>query len=268
VRIGIATVVLGAALSVVGCAAASPVGTPSPSTSATTSAFAALAVGDCIGSLSAQGQAAVPQVDCAGKHNWEVAALVPSAGDVYPGEAVLRQLADTECAKAFTTYVGVEPGYSPFGATFIAPNQVHWSDPANRHIACLVGSEAGDLKGSLAGTAMSFPAQGQCLGQPVTGTFAVDLINCSQPHYYEVYATKKWTGKKAPTTAEFDKLYNTVCVSGFKEFVGLSVGKSKYEILSFIAPSSLWTKLSDHRIVCSAGSPKGAISGSLEDVKK
>jgi hypothetical protein len=259
-------VVASAVLVLAGCATPS---TPSGSTSGTPSSqLGALATGQCLGNLDAGATPSLTEVDCSEAHYWEVAAILPATGDAYPGEAALRQIAEAGCGTAFSDYVGVDPGQSPFGVTFIAPNQTHWTDPGNRRVACLVGSGAGGLVGSLAGTALSFPSKGQCTGQPVADSYAIDLISCAKAHYYEVYATKKWSGKAAPTTAEFDKLYKTVCVAGFKSFVGLDVGKSKYEISYSMVPADQWKKLKDHRLVCSAGSPTGKITGSLKGAKE
>jgi hypothetical protein len=265
-KLAISTVLLAAALALAGCTGAgTPTATP---TDSTPFPLATLAVGDCTGPVEVQGSATLLPVACAQEHNWEVAAVLTPTGEAYPGEDALRQLAESDCAKAFTDYVGVAPDYSPLGATFVAPSQTHWADPANRHIACLIGSADGGLTGSLKHTALSFPTVGQCIGKPSANSFALDLIDCSAAHFYQVYAAKKWTGTTAPTPAEFDKFYTTVCVAGFKSFVGIDAGKSKYEILYFIAPAKLWTKVHDHRLVCAAGSPKGKISGSLKDSKE
>ncbi len=265
-KLAITTVLLAAALAVAGCAGGgTPTATPTNSTSFP---LAALAVGDCTGPVQTQGTTSLEPLPCDQEHNWEVAALLTATGDTYPGEDALRQLAETDCAKAFTDYVGIAPAYSPFGATFVAPSQARWADPANRQIACLIGNADGGLTSSLRHTALSFPTVGQCIGKPTAGSFALDLIDCADSHFYQVYAAKKWTRTSAPTSAEFDKFYTTVCVTGFKAFIGVDVGKSKYEILHFIAPAKLWTTLSDHRLVCAAGSPNGKISGSLKDSKE
>ena len=265
-KLTITTVLLAAVLAVAGCTGgATPTAAPTGSTSLP---LATLAVGDCTGPVEVHGVSALVPLACDQEHNWEVAAVLTATGEAYPGEDALRQLAETDCAKAFTDYVGIAPDYSPFGATFVAPSQTHWADPANRHIACLIGSADGGLTSSLKHTALSFPTVGQCIGKPTAGSFALDLIDCSDPHFYQVYAAKKWTGTSAPASTEFDKFYNTVCVAGFKSFVGVDAGKSKYEILHFIAPDKLWTKMRDHRLVCAAGSPKGKISGSLKDSKE
>lgn len=261
------TIVAALAFVASGCAAAP---TSSGSTSATPGPLASIAAGDCLGAIQTDGTPTetVTTVSCTAKHHWEVTAVLPATGDAYPGEDALRQIAQAGCPATFTSYVGVEAGYSPYSASFLAPNANHWTNPENRRVACLAGSADVQLVASIANQAVVYPVRGQCTGQPSSENFSVTLIACSQPHYYEVYASTVWTGKKAPTTTEFDELYKSVCVTGFKKFVGIDAGKSTYEILHFMVPTKLWTTLSDHRIVCAAGSPTGGITGSLAGTKK
>ncbi len=264
-RVRITVVATAVALLLAGCA---PAASNPSSTNADTSPLGTLAVGQCTSAIDAHRLPSFEVIDCDDPHAWEVASIVPTSGDAYPGEAALRQLADSSCASALSDYVGVEPMNTAFGVTFLAPNEAHWADAANRKVACLVGAASGGITGSLKGTAYSFPTKGQCFGKPPTNSFTLELLPCAEAHFYEVYATKKLDGKTPPTTAAFDKAYTSVCVAGFKDFVGVDAGKSSYEILYFVLPDSLWTKLSDHRLVCSAGSPSGGIAGTLKDAKK
>lgn len=265
-RVGISVLTAVTALLLGGCAGTGNT-TPASSGNAT-SPLGALAVGQCTDAIDTQQVSSFSVVDCDTAHAWEVATIVPAPGDAYPGEAALRAVADTGCASALSDYVGVDPVNTTFGVTFIAPIAAHWADPANRKVACLVGAASGGITGTLKGTGYSFPTKGQCFATPPENSFSLDLVRCSESHAYEVYATKKLDGKTAPTTAEFDKAYTDTCVKGFKDFVGVDVGKSTYEIVHFILPETQWTKLSDHRLVCSAGSPSGGVTGTLKDAKK
>ncbi len=264
-RISITVLATATALLLAGCA---PAATSPTATTGGASPLGTLTVSQCTSAIDPQRVPSFSVTDCDDPHAWEVASIVPTSGDVYPGEAALRQLADTSCASALADYVGVEPVNTTFGVTFLAPNEAHWADAASRKVACLVGDGSGGITGSLKGTAYSFPTKRQCFGKPPTNSFAFELLPCTEAHFYEVYATKKLDGKTPPTTAEFDKAYASVCVAGFKDFVGVDAGKSSYEILYSVLPDSLWTKLSDHRLVCSAGSPTGGIVGTLKDAKK
>ena len=270
----LAGVIVAALLALSGCTSVLPGGaTSAPPTSqspAAASPLSTLTVGSCTGSLAGAGEQteAIATVPCTQAHSWEVATVVPLTAADYPGEVGLRTLATTECTRAFADYVGVEAASSPYGVTFVGPSESHWPNPDARKLVCLVGTQAGALKASLKDHPVVFAEIGQCLGQPASGSTTYPLVACDQKHLYEVYASSKFTGKAAPKAAEFDKVYAKLCVAGFKKFVGVDLAKSKYEIQYFVLPAQLWKKYSDHRLVCSVGSPSGGITGSLEGVKK
>jgi hypothetical protein len=265
-------VVVAALLALAGCttvppgvSTSAPTASPSPSA---TSPLTTLTIGSCTGALTDGGEPpdAVTTVPCTQAHEWEVAAVVPLTASEYPGEEGLRTLAASECTKAFADYVGVEATASPYDVTFVGPSETHWSNPDARKLVCLVGTKVGGLKTSLKNHPIVFAETGQCLGEPASGSTSYPLVDCADKHLYEVYASS--TFKSVPTTAQFDKAYASVCVAGFKKFVGVDLGKSKYEIQYFVLPDKLWKSYSDHRLVCSVGSPSGGITGSLKGVKK
>ena len=283
--------VLAAGLLLVGCTTAPPGPSPaatagsaasppavtataeaSPTEAATPSApvVAVPQVGECTGPVDLSGASitAVSTVDCAQPHYYEVQASVPIAGDAYPGAAVLADRAATSCSAGFADYVGAEPGYTRYSSAYVVPDEVAWTTPANRVITCLVGSAEGGLTGSAKGDFLVFPKKGQCTGPQDVPALELKLLDCAAKHHYEVFATRTVKSKKAPTEAQVEKLFAAVCVAGFRKFVGVDAGTSKYEVSFFIANSKLWKKVADHRIVCSAGSPKGGIRGSLKGAKK
>ncbi len=266
------------ALCLSACSPAGPVagGSPGPVTSAAASAtptaepIAVLKVGDCTGPIDLNGGSitSLPAVSCADPHYYEVHATFPLTGDVFPGTETLADQAAAQCAPSFVDYVGVEPEYGRYASAYIAPDETAWAVPENRVITCLAGSAEGGLVGSAKGDYLVFPKTGQCTGPQNVPALEVQVIDCAEPHAYEVIAAKKVTSEAAPTKTELDKLFSSVCQAGFKDFVGIDVGKSKYEVTYFIAGSDVWKKVADHRIVCSAGSPDGGIKGSLKGVKK
>ncbi len=243
-------------------ASASPTASATPSTS--------LAVGDCTGAIDfAVGSVTdLPALSCTGDHYWEVYAVSTVPSETYPGAATIAETAKVSCAQGFAGYVGVDQEYSRYASAYLAGDADAWADPARRTITCLVGSSNGGLLGSAKGDTRIFPANGQCTGPQDVAAAAVEVIDCAEPHYYEVFATQEVTGKKAPTVEEEQKLFTSVCLAGFKDFVGVDSGKSKYEVTYFLAGSDIWKQVGDHRIVCSAGSPDGGITGSLKNRKK
>lgn len=251
-----------------GCtSAASP--TPTPSAPASTSALGRLAPGDCLDELSGGTfkLSDVASISCTGAHYWEVSEVVALTGEVYPGEIDLKQQADGDCAAAFTDYLGAQPGYSRYASSYLVPDETAWADPTSRRVVCLAGSATQELTASIKGDATLFAQVGECTKAEGQDGVA-QIVPCSTEHDYEAYAEKKWTGKAAPTKSEADKLYTDVCVAAFTKFIGIDVGRSTYEIAAFLAPSDAWSKIADHRIVCTVGSPAGGITGSLKGIKK
>ena len=231
---------------------------------------AVLRVGDCTGPVDLTGASisSLPAVPCGQAHHYEVHGIFPLTGDAYPGANALAEQAAAECAPSFADYVGVEPEYGRYASAYIAPDDAAWAVPENRVITCLVGSAEGGLVGSAKGDFRVFPRMGQCTGPQNVPALEVEIIDCARSHSYEVLADKQIGSKAAPKKTELDKLFVSVCQAGFKDFVGIDPGKSKYEVTYFIAAADVWKKVADHRIVCSAGSPAGGIKGSLKGVKK
>jgi hypothetical protein len=272
---------VGLALCLAACtpAGTNPTGSPGPVTSPVASATATastpepvtvLTVGDCTGPIDLNGASitSLPAVPCDQAHYYEVHATFPLTGDVFPGTQTLADQAGARCAPAFVDYVGVEPQYGRYASAYIAPDEAAWAVPENRVITCLVGSVDGGLVGSAKNDYLVFPKTGQCTGPQNVPALEVKIIDCTESHSYEVFAAKKVDSAAAPAKAELDKLFTSVCQAGFKDFVGIDVGKSKYEVTYFIAGADVWKKVADHRIVCSAGTPDGGITGSLKGVKK
>lgn len=249
---------------------ATTVATASASPSPSAPAAAQLQVGDCTGDVDLTGAsiAGVEPVPCTGPHSYEVHARVPVTGEAFPGVDALATRAKADCSASFTAYVGVEQPYSRFSSAFLAADEAAWAVPEYRVITCLLGSADGGLVGSARGDTRVFPEKGDCTGPQDVAAGSVEVVDCATDHHYEVFAAREVTGTKAPTAAEEQKLVASVCQAGFTRFVGVAVGKSKYELAYFLAGADIWDKVADHRIVCSAGSPSGGITGSLKGVKK
>ena len=248
-----------ALLAVTGCTAPAPAGNPT-----TQPPLADLALGRCTSQLDQS----MKIVDCAKPHHWEVTGVVPLDAATYPGTESLQITASQECPPLYRDFVGVNAESSPYSLTFVGPTQEQWATAGTHQIACLGGSGEVSVTGSLEGRNLVFPQVGECTQQPSPSGIGVHLSACTGKHYYEVYAAKNWTSKKTPTQKQLDKLYTDVCVKGFTSFVGVSPGKSDYEILRFQAPISSWQEVPDHRLVCAVGSPAGGITGSLKGTKK
>ncbi|MFV0451272.1 MAG: septum formation family protein [Propioniciclava sp.] len=93
----------------------------------------------------------IATVDCAGPHKWEAYAETTLEGDTYPGEEEAWQQADSFCREQFTPFVGISYEESSFDLISLYPIEHSWNLAGDRLVTCLVGSDAGDLTGSLKG---------------------------------------------------------------------------------------------------------------------
>lgn len=256
-----------------GCSAVAPgVATEQPSaadsTPTPTPVAEALQVGDCTATLMA-GSAKQPEaISCEDDHYWEVFAIVAITQESLPTDSQFETLAATECLSAFSDYVGVEPIYSRYDSVYLVPDQVAWENPDERTITCLLGSADGGVSGSAKGDTSFLPAVGECTGTQDVPALEVEVLSCKSEHYWEIYAEKKLTSKKAPSDDDLATLVKEVCVDEFESFVGVDQSESDYSFTYFVTPSQVWDKVEDKRLVCSVGSAKGDITGSLKGSKK
>lgn len=244
--------------------------TPVVSASPTPHPVALLRAGDCTGAVDLSGGSItnLVAVPCRTPHFYEVHAAFAITGETYPGAGTLADRATAACAPSFLNYVGVEPSYGRYSSAYLVPDAAAWTLPDNRWITCLVGSPEGGLVGSAKGDFLLFPKPGQCTGPQNVPALEVRIIDCSLSHSYEVFADKLVKSKDPLSRTGLDKLFTDVCHAGFKKFIGVDEGRSKYELSYFIAGKDVWKKVADHRIVCSAGSPAGGIKGKLAGVRK
>ena len=74
-------------------------------------------------------------VDCVEPHNNEVFHLFDIAGDDFPGEATLSDLAASGCRDAFDDYVGFAYADSDFEIFRLTPSEDSWDD-GDREVVC------------------------------------------------------------------------------------------------------------------------------------
>lgn len=245
-----------------------PTSLPTAESASPTQVPRQLAVGDCTGGLPSMVSGdPVETVPCDTEHIYEVFAVVPLGGETLPSAETMRVIANNRCLPAFEEYVGVNPSYSRYDSSYLSPDAVAWETPELRQLTCLLRSSEQTLSASARDDTTLFPAVGECTGAQDVPVLDLKVVDCAKKHYYEVYAEKEIESEAAPTEKKLAKLVNSVCVAGFKEFVGKDAASSKYEYTYFIADADLWSNVKDHRLVCSVGSPEGGIKGSLADAK-
>ncbi|BDA64419.1 hypothetical protein MANAM107_12530 [Actinomyces capricornis] len=113
---------------------------------------------------------------------------------------------------------------------------------------------------------------GDCLKDPGTGTGStqvgdVTVVDCSEPHLYEVYAESELTGAALPSEQEIETTAAQTCSTGFEEFVGISPEASQTYSYTYLYPTQATWDQGDRLISCmvttntgteTTGSAKGA----------
>jgi len=110
-----------------------------------------LAVGDCVdqAKLEDGNTATEPLVACDEPHDLEVfASLTLDDGD-YPAVETLVTFGAKECAKEFTTFVGLDFGISALDFQYYYPTESSWAN-GDRGVDCVVFDPTQKTTGSLA----------------------------------------------------------------------------------------------------------------------
>lgn len=109
---------------------------------------------------------------------------------------------------------------------------------------------------------------GDCTGSLKEGNVAdLQVIPCSQPHYFEAYAGTELADGSYPGQDETTKRATSFCTAEFKTFVGLSTKDSAYDMFFLFPVEASWAT-GDREVICLVGSAKGQIKGSLRGVQK
>jgi len=206
-----------------------------------------LQVGDCTGQADSGAYNELQEAACDRPHYYEVVALLPLAGEDWPGFDAVSSAAERGCPGVFTAYVGVPSGTSLYTTSAVVPTQADWRSPDNRTIACLAGTDGGGLVGSVRGDTRLLPSAGQCIGS-IRGE-KLSLIECSRRHTYEVFA------ERALGTGESNAGQDRFCRERFAAFVGIPARRSRY-FMGELGTMTSWSP-SDKRVICVAGPVDG-----------
>lgn len=95
----------------------------------------------------------ITKVDCGEAHKWETFAdkRLDLDGE-YPGDEGMAAIAEEFCYAEFEPFVGVSYDDSVLDMTYLTPTPDGWAQLRDRTITCFVGSEAGDITGTLKGS--------------------------------------------------------------------------------------------------------------------
>ncbi|TFC83528.1 hypothetical protein E3T28_14685 [Cryobacterium sinapicolor] len=127
-----------------------------------------LRVGDCLREV-VEGldvnASALPLVPCSERHEFEVYARFPVAGETFPGDNAVTAAAESGCGSRFAEFVLLEYRVSSLDFAYLTPTEQSWAGvddlndlddrtaPGGREVSCLITDPAGALTGTLAGAA-------------------------------------------------------------------------------------------------------------------
>jgi hypothetical protein len=118
-----------------------------------------LQVGDCFDEpISTTSVSDVQHHPCTDPHDAEVFLVItdPTTGD-YPGVDHFRSIANTQCADAASTYLGIDfNSRDDIGGGFFYPSTDSWTNSSDRTVTCYLDrSDGGQLSGPLRGIGAS-----------------------------------------------------------------------------------------------------------------
>lgn len=110
---------------------------------------------------------------------------------------------------------------------------------------------------------------GDCFLEPEPGSNDVDVVDCDEPHDYEVYDEFE-----VPDTADgaypgddrMDYAADEGCLDRYEDFTGIAWEDSVYDFTYAAPTETTWTEDDDRLVLCAAFDPEGPLRGSLEGI--
>jgi hypothetical protein len=110
-------------------------------------------------------------------------------------------------------------------------------------------------------------AVGDCVRDMAgSGGFApdfVDVVDCSQPHTDEVYATFQLRDGSYPGDRRVELLAGRGCDKRFAAYVGISVNRTTLDQFTVTPSKETWSFDDDRGVLCTVGSPGHPTKGSV-----
>ena len=95
----------------------------------------------------------------------------------------------------------------------------------------------------------------------------VDVVDCSEPHRYEIYAAKEMTNNSYPGQSQAGAMADDYCLSRFQSYVGMEYTYSIYYISTAFPTSGSWSQ-GDRSIQCALGLDRGTKVGSARNSRE
>lgn len=196
--------------------------------------FSTAGQGDCL-TWSKQDRSDLAQVDCGGKHLFEVAADIDMGkypgkefgpGTRFPDSLRLTELKEEHCVPAVQQYLGGK--FDPRGRYVVGlmyPSPEGW-DKGDRTLRCglQIAASTGTppSSGSAAGNDQSkVYAPGVCLG--INQNLPTDPVDCAQPHAVEIVSTIDLSARfpgGPPPKEEQDRFVEEECGRTANDYLG------------------------------------------------
>ncbi len=245
----------GSRLSASACSTASA----TPSTS--------LAVGDCTGAIDFAAGSVIdlPALSCTGDHYWGGVRRQHRAVRDVPGCSDDRGDGEGLVRAGLRRVRRRRPGGTAGTPAYLAgdadvrgrPGAPHDHVPGRLVERGLLGSAKGDTR--------IFPPTASAPARR-TAAAAVEVIDCAEPHYYEVFANEVTTGKKAPTVEEEQKPFTSVCPRRVSRTSSAwTRGSRSTRSPTSPAGSDIWKQVGDHWIVRRPARPTEASPVRVEE---
>lgn len=113
----------------------------------------------------------------------------------------------------------------------------------------------------LGGTHSTDIEVGNCLkdlGDDTSEVSQVPVVDCSEPHLYEVYSDVELSGEELPDQSTLRSESETACAgTSFSDYVGIAYEESEYEV-TYLTPSQSSWDSGDRKISCLITSHDGS----------
>ncbi len=217
-------------------------------------------------------------VACTEPHVAEVFAVTRRTEPVdapWPGLEVVQRQASDFCNDAFGQQFGVAGQISVLDVLFFRPQESTWAS-GDRGIACFVRfpepttDQLADLDPLRAfGLASTFGLlAGDCIASPsLVDDVAVELVDCAEPHWFEVYASNPMIEGPYPGDAVVLDVADATCRTTFADFVGIERDDSALAVERLFPTEQTWTAWNDRLISCVLSADE-QITGSLRDAQR
>ncbi len=238
---------------------AAPPPSPVP-TSPAAAAPSGTSVGQCYTAeqLGLIGAATVP---CSEPHVAEVFAVTfrdEPADAPWPTLDTLLADASAHCNAAFADVTGVAGDISAIDIKFFRPDESSWTR-GDREVACFVDypdeitAELVELDPLRAfGRVSSYGlADGDCVSDAnLSDVVALTLVDCSEAHTYEVYASLVLDDGPYPGDADIIDDADEFCEDAFEPFVGVAYSSSSLLVENLWPTEQSWTDWGDRLVTC------------------